>query len=101
MLGRKWMSAFFLVAAVIVISALGTDEAQAGGKGQPTDWNRFYYYPYVYYPHNFSNNQQSFDHMYYRYPPQRQIPVYNTSWHNFYPAARPYHSGHHFLLDIF
>ena len=29
-------------------------KAQAAGIGQPYDWGRFYYYPYVYYPHNYS-----------------------------------------------
>jgi hypothetical protein len=74
--------------------------AQAANEGQPTDWQRFYYYPYVYYPHNFQKPVQ-FDHMYYRYPPQRQIPVYNTSWHNFYPEPHPWHKGFAFELDVF
>lgn len=74
--------------------------AHASGVGQPDDWTRFYYYPYVYYPHNFQRPVQ-FDHMYYRYPADRQIPVYNRGWHNFYPSSRPYHSGNHFKLDVF
>ena len=71
-----------------------------GGRGQPTDWQRFYYYPYVYYPQNFQRPTQ-FDHLYYRYPPEQQIPVYNKSWYNFYPTEKPYHWGHHFILDVF
>lgn len=74
--------------------------ASAAGEGQPTDWGRFYYYPYVYYPHNFQAPQE-FNHLYYRYPPSRQIPVYNKDWHNFYPTERKWHKGHHFVLDIF
>lgn len=82
----------------VVLAAAGT--ADAAGEGQPTDWGRFYYYPYVYYPHNFQQPQE-YNHLYYRYPPARQIPVYNKDWHNFYPTKRPYHSGHHFILDVF
>ena len=36
-----------------------------------------------------------------RYAPPQQIPVYNKDWYNFYPTARPYHMGHHFILDVF
>ena len=74
---------------------------KAAPPGQPSDWQRFYYYPYVYYPHNFQSQPQSYNHMYYRYPTERRIPVYNVDWHNFYPSERPYHSGHHFILDVF
>ena len=77
-----------------------TDSAAAAGRGQPSDWDRFYHYPYVYYPHNFRAPTQ-YDHMYYRYDVERRIPVYNRDWHNFYPSKRPYHSGHHFILDVF
>ena len=69
--------------------------------GQPTNWERFYYYPYVYYPHNFQTYPESYDDLYHRYPIQKQIPVYNAGWHNFYLMDRPYHSGHHYILDIF
>ncbi len=74
--------------------------ARAAGEGQPADWQRFYYYPYVYYPQNFERPVQ-FDHMYYRYPEERRIPVYNRAWYNFYPTAKPYHWGSHFKLDVF
>lgn len=76
-------------------------EAEATQPGQPNNWQRFYYYPYVYYPQNFRQGPDSYDHMYYRYPTERRIPVYNKDWHNFYPTERPYHSGHHFILDVF
>ena len=80
---------------------LAPDAADAQhGNGQPGDWQRFYYYPYVYYPQNFQRPTQ-FDHLYYRYPPEQQIPVYNKSWYNFYPTEKPYHWGHHFILDVF
>lgn len=67
------------------------------------DWNRFYHYPYVYYPQNFwgSDYYRSADHLYYRYPPEMRVPVYNRGWHNEYPMPRKYHSGHHFILDTF
>ena len=90
-----------LVGLVVAVAAnVNSSRAVAGNEGQPPDWQRFYYYPYVYYPHNFQKPVE-FDHMYYRYPPQRQIPVYNTSWHNFYPEPHPWHQGAAFILDVF
>ena len=67
------------------------------------DWQRFYHYPYVYYPQNFWNADyyRSSESLYYRYPPEMRIPVYNKQWHNYYPEARRYHYGHHFHLDVF
>ena len=74
-----------------------------GGQAGSRDWNRFYHYPYVYYPQNFWGQEyyQSSDSLYHRYPPEMRIPVYNKRWHNFYPSNRRYHSGHHFMLDVF
>ena len=95
---RTWLGAVWC--AVLMAAAFLPASAQAQGRGQPTDWQRFYYYPYVYYPQNFQRPAQ-FDHMYYRYPPEQQIPVYNKSWYNFYPTEKPYHWGHHFILDVF
>jgi hypothetical protein len=100
MLRRAILGSLFL-AALFAAAALTPSKAEAAGRGQPTDWERFYYYPYVYYPHNFERPQGSYDHLYYRYPPNMQIPVYNKQWHNFYPTERPYHRGHHFILDVF
>ncbi len=91
-------AAFFAVAILTSLSV--TSPARAAGEGQPADWWRFYYYPYVYYPHNFQRPVQ-YDHMYYRYPQERRIPVYNKGWYNFYTEPKPYHSGHHFILDVF
>jgi hypothetical protein len=93
---------FRLVAiAVIAVAVLSsTRTVEAAPPGQPSDWQRFYYYPYIYYPHSFQKPQQ-YDHMYYRYEPSMRIPVYNKSWYNFYPTEKPYHSGHHFILDVF
>jgi hypothetical protein len=67
------------------------------------DWERFYHYPYVYYPQNFWGNEyyRSSDSLYYRYPPEMGIPVYNRQWHNYYPEGRRWHHGHQFILDIF
>ena len=80
--------------------AYGRTWGNGYGKG---DWNRFYHYPYVYYPQNFWGNEyfKSADSLYYRYPAEMRIPVYNRKWHNYYPNCRPYHSGHHFILDVF
>ena len=91
-----------LVATVVAWSAsVSSTPAQAAGQGQPTDWKRFFYYPYVYYPHNFKRPQGSFNHLYYRYSPTWRIPVMRQGWHNFYQKKRPYHRGHHFILDVF
>jgi hypothetical protein len=84
------------------------------------DWERFYHYPYVFYPQNFwgSEYYRSSESLYYRYPPEMRIPVYNKQWHNYYPEAANwnrymthqhkgpptggrYHMGHHFILDTF
>lgn len=67
------------------------------------DWNRFYHYPYVYYPHSYWGNEyyRSADDLYYRYPPEMRVPVYNKQWHNFYPSGHRYHSGSHFYTDVY
>lgn len=98
---RTLIHGLIVAAACVAGGLMISSDAQAAGRGQPTDWQRFYNYPYVYYPQNFQRLPESYDHMYYRYPVQKQIPVYNKSWHNFYPSPRPYHSGHHFILDVF
>ena len=74
-----------------------------GGYNVPRDYSRFYHYPYVYYPQNFYGSEyyRSADSLYYRYPPEMQIPVYNRKWHNYYPYGQRYHWGHHFLTDVF
>lgn len=98
---RRKFSIVALLAATLALGLHAPGDAQAAGRGQPTDWNRFYYYPYVYYPQNFQQQRGSYDHLYYRYAPERRIPVYNKNWYNFYPTAKPYHKGHHFILDVF
>lgn len=56
--------------------------------GEAQDWARFRNYPYGYYPHNFGT-------------PDMTIPGYNPAWQNYYPTARRYHEGKHFILDVF
>jgi len=101
--------------AVVHVSAADAQEAfgrQWGRTYSTQDWNRFYHYPYVYYPQNFwgTDYYRSGEDLYFRYPPEMRIPVYNKSWHNYYPegfknGSYPpglrYHSGHHFVLDVF
>lgn len=78
------------------------------------DWERFYHYPYVYYPQNYwgSEYYRSAESLYYRYPQEMRIPVYNKKWQNYYPQGREYrtgpsptvglyHWGHHHILDVF
>ena len=89
---------FAIIAAAACVQ--NTETVEAAPPGQPADWQRFYHYPYVYYPQHFQR-PQTYDHMYYRYAPEMRIPVYNKNWYNFYPSEKPYLSGHHFVLDIF
>ena len=98
-MSRRTLIASLAIAATMLIVTMPTTEA--AGQGQPTNWERFYHYPYVYYPQNFQNTQQEYNSLYYRYPANRRIPVYRKDWHNYYPSPRPYHSGHHFILDVF
>ncbi len=98
---RRIVTAGLFAAALMTVAIWGSATAEAAPPGQPTNWQRFYYYPYVYYPHNFQPQQESYDNLYYRYPQQRQIPVYNKNWYNFYPEKKPYHWGHHYTLDVF
>lgn len=100
------------VCAAALCAGLSAGKAQAdqraygrvwGNAYGVQDWNRFYHYPYVFYPQNFwgSEYYRSAESLYYRYPPEMRIPVYNKKWHNYYPEDRRYHYGHHFILDVF
>lgn len=61
----------------------------ANPNGSLQDWNRFRYYPYGYYPHNFSA------------APNMSVPKYHPGYQNYYPVPRRFHEGHHFHLDVF
>ncbi len=106
---RRISLAIFLTAALAALLYAGEAQAQqAYGRSWGTtyttqDWERFYHYPYVYYPQNFWGNEyyRSADSLYYRYPPEMRIPVYNRHWHNYYPSPRKFYSGAHFALDVF
>ena len=100
-----------LLVAIGLGAGLQSSEAAAqqaygrnwGGTYSIRDWQRFYHYPYVWYPQNFWGNEyyRSSDDLYHRYPAEMRVPVYNKQWHNYYPSGRKYHSGHHFVLDVF
>ena len=102
-----------LAAACVAVFALANYSESASAQeraygrvwgGQSTqNYDRFYHYPYVYYPQNYwgSDYYRSAESMYYRYPKEMRIPVYNRHWHNYYPTPRRYHFGHHFITDIF
>ena len=95
-----------LLFGAVTSSAEAQDRAYGrvwGGQYGRTDWERFYHYPYVYYPQIFWGNDyyRSSQDMYFRYPPEMRIPVYNRTWHNEYPDHHRYHQGHQFILDIF
>lgn len=108
MIHRTFLVLLCITALVAVISVADAQAQQAfsrqwGGGYSTQDWNRFYHYPYVFYPQNFwgSDYYRSSEDLYFRYPPEMRVPVYNRQWHNYYPQARRYHRGHHFILDTF
>ncbi len=111
LLGAAWLRLSVLWAGVVMASLWCVWEArgqqafgrQWGRTYSTQDWNRFYHYPYVYYPQNFwgADYYRSSEDMYYRYPPEMRIPVYNRQWHNYCPQERRYHQGHHFIMDVF
>ncbi|MFO0867505.1 MAG: calmodulin-binding protein [Pirellulales bacterium] len=74
-----------------------------GGAYQLRDWDRFYHYPYVFYPQNYWGNEyyRSSESLYYRYPNEMRIPVYNKKWQNELPQGQLYHWGNHFRTDVF
>ena len=93
------------------MSLVNADQAEAQqqafgrswGATTAQSWDRFYHYPYVYYPQNYrsADYYRSADSLYHRYPQEMRVPVYNRKWHNYYPEGRRYHMGHHFILDVF
>ena len=104
---------YFAVTALVLVAAVWSPrqakaDEQAYGRAwghtyNTLDWERFYHYPYVYYPQNYwgSEYYRSADSLYYRYPAEMRIPVYNRHWFSDYPTPRPYYKGAHFVLDIF
>ncbi len=96
-------AAFFALARTGELSAQDYNVAGAYGTYGWGDMDRFYHYPYVTYPQNYWGNEyfRSNGSLYYRYPQEARIPVYNRSWHNYYPSSRRYHWGHQFILDVF
>jgi len=108
---RRILTGLFCAVLLCIVLHQSTAQAQEprafgrqwGHTYSNHNWERFYHYPYVYYPQNFwgSEYYRSAESLYYRYPPEMQIPVYNRRWQNYYPQERIYHSGHHFQLDIF
>ena len=103
----------FAITAIVAVAVMFTAqsaEAQThaygatwGGSNTSQNYDRFYHYPYVTYPHNYygNNYMRSSDSLYYRYPKEMRTPVYNKAWHNYYPSSRRYHWGHQFVTDIF
>ena len=107
---RRVLLALGCVIVMGVVSTASTAEAQERAYGRKwgsqysrMDWERFYHYPYVYYPQNFYGSEyyRSSEDLYYRYPTEMRIPTYNRMWHNEYPQERRYHQGHQFILDVF
>lgn len=89
-----------LTVLAVVFAVSSSTPVQATPPGQVSDWQRFYHYPYVYYPHTFQKPQE-YNSLYYRYPQSMRIPVYRKDWYNFYPTEKIWHSGNHYRLDVF
>ena len=107
-MNRRAMLALLTVTVLSISLSATAVQAQQQAYGQVwggaygnQDWERFYHYPYVFYPQNFWGHEyyRSSQDMYHRYPPEMRIPVYNRKWHNYYPNKRTWHTGHHFILD--
>lgn len=102
---------FIVAICVCAFAAISQSTAQAQqhaygatwGQQSSQNFDRFYHYPYVTYPHNYWGNEyyRSADSLYHRYPAEARTPVYNRHWHNYYPSGRRYHWGHQFITDIF
>lgn len=107
-MARRILIAALLLAASVCFAQSASAQERAygrvwGGNYNTQDWERFYHYPYVYYPQNYWGQEyyRSSESLYYRYPPEMRIPVYNWNWQNPYPSGQRYHWGHHFELDVF
>jgi hypothetical protein len=106
---RRTPFVLFGAAAIWLAFDAGSAQAQQafdrqwGRTYNTQDWNRFYHYPYVYYPQNFwgQDYYRSSEDLYNRYPQEMRIPVYNKAWQSEYPEMRRYYSGSHFSLDVF
>ncbi len=106
---RRLTLAAFCIAVIAIASQPQSATAQENAFGaqwggqSAQNMDRFYHYPYVYYPQNYwgSDYYRSAESLYYRYPAEMRIPVYNRSWHNYYPTPRRYHWGHQFISDVF
>lgn len=106
---RRTMLVLLVAAALTALISVGDAQAeqaygrQWGRTYSTQDWNRLYHYPYVYYPQNFwgPDYYKSADDLYYRYPTEMRIPVYNLQWQNMYPKGDRYYQGHHMRMDIF
>jgi hypothetical protein len=110
---RHFVAALALAAGALICGATAAEAQQFPGQqaygrqwgysAATPDWNRFYHYPYVWYPQNYYADAyyQSANDLYYRYPQEMRVPVYNRQWQNDYPKSRRYYQGHHFHLDVF
>jgi hypothetical protein len=128
---RRLFLLLLLAGSIVTVTNMTDAQAQEaygrqwGHSYSAQDWNRLYHYPYVYYPQNFWGNDyyRSSEDLYYRYPPEMRVPVYNKQWENYYPqhqkdpfftsseifpffcserhTGERYYKGYHFNLDVF
>jgi hypothetical protein len=90
------------------VLALGLWSATASpAQAQYQDLNRFYYYPYCYFPHNYWPSQgpkypEQPGTPYMRPPAYMAYPPYlEPGWRYFLFQSHPYYRGSHFWLDQF
>lgn len=66
------------------------------------NWDRYYHYPYVMYPHNYWPQEyfRRNGDMMRPYPPEMRIPLYDRKNYNYYPEPKRFHQGNHYLIDV-
>ncbi|MDD3469067.1 MAG: calmodulin-binding protein [Thermoguttaceae bacterium] len=99
-----WMLLVIAALSVTAQAAIASEGYAATVNQNTQDWQRFYHYPYTYYPHNFYAPEyfrSSSSSMMQRYPAEMQIPKYRRDWQNFYPSPKRFYQGYGFKLDMF
>lgn len=98
----RWLTG--LLAGVVGVSLWASAKPAAA---EPTDLNRFYYYPYYYFPHNYWPSQgpkwpEAPGQCYQRPPAYMAYPPFREpAWHYDLWEPRLYYRGFHFWLDQF
>jgi hypothetical protein len=93
--------------AAVTLGAAAEAPAQAPQQGPTTPLNRYYYYPYTYFQHNYwpANSPQWPEQPGQAYvppPAYMALPPYKPpAWRFEYAQPLYYYRGSHFWLDVF